>query len=143
MNIISNIRNASIEHHIKTSNGSKPYHWKIKWGLISSFLVLQKYEKYLLYANEHTIFFLFSVKSNTKHLVNFTRYFSFLSCITSITCKYDIFWKYRMKGGYNDTLYFWIHPQMPEEKKQNYDTKNIEKKHRSLLIWKLLYTFVV
>lgn len=32
-----------------------------------------------------------------------------------------------MKGGYNDTLYFWIHPQMPEEKKQNYDTKNIEK----------------
>ena len=22
-----------------------------------------------------------------------------------------------MKGGYNDTLYFWIHPQMPEEKK--------------------------
>lgn len=51
----------------------------------------QKYEKYLLYANEHTIFFLFSVKSNTKHLVNFTRYFSFLSCITSITCKYDIF----------------------------------------------------
>ena len=48
-----------------------------------------------------------------------------------------------MKGGYNDTLYFWIHPQMPEEKKQNYDTKNIEKKHRSLLIWKLLYTFVL
>lgn len=44
-----------------------------------------------------------------------------------------------MKGGYNDTLYFWIHPQMPEEKKQNYDTKNIEKK-----AWKFAYmeTFI-
>ena len=33
-----------------------------------------------------------------------------------------------MKGGYNDTLYFWIHPQMPEEKNKIMIPKTLKKK---------------
>lgn len=32
-----------------------------------------------------------------------------------------------MKGGYNDTLYFWIHPQMPEEKNKIMIPKTLKK----------------
>ena len=32
-----------------------------------------------------------------------------------------------MKGGYNDTLYFWIHPQMPEEKSKIMIPKTLKK----------------
>lgn len=39
--------------------------------------------------------------------------------------------------------FFLFSPADARRKKQNYDTKNIEKKHGSLLIWKLLYTFAV